>query len=213
MHTLSQGLETRATGFLEPSKPRFILLILSAIFFIACEGVSEQEREAIQQALADSSDHTSETWGITLELMEDGNRFVHITSPYAVSTETKEESVTVLYGPVYIEVRDADGNPETYVSSSKAIYWSRSSEFYLEGNVIVEAPGNRTLTTEALTWFQFRREIEAEGLVTIVTPADSIVGTGLTGDDRLETYTIGRVSGSFTIEDKENDQPGTGSGS
>src|SRR5690606_28756384 len=113
---------------------------------ISCEGLSEHDRAAIQQALADSSYHNSETLGVTLDIMEDGIRFVSIQSPYAVTTENKEESTTILYGPVYIEVRDKNGNPETYVSSGRAIYWSRTSEFYLDGNVIVEAPGNQKLS-------------------------------------------------------------------
>ena len=195
----------QAIGFLEPLKSNLQSWVLILFLFISCDGVSEHERAAIQQALADSSYHNSETWGVTMDLMEDGIRFVSIQSPYAVTTENKEESTTILYGPVYIEVRDKNGNPETYVSSGRAVYWSRTSEFYLDGNVVVDAPGNQKLTTQALTWYQFKREIEAEGLVTIVTPTDSIVGTGLKGDDRLESYIIGKVSGSFTIDDNSKD--------
>ena len=211
MHTSYQALETQAIEFLGLLKSNLLIWGFILIFFISCDGVSEHDRAAIQQALADSSYHNSETWGVTMDLMEDGIRFVSIQSPYAVTTESKDESTTILYGPVYIEVRDKDGNPETYVSSGRAVYWSRTSEFYLDGNVVVDAPGNQKLTTQALTWYQFRREIEAEGLVTIVTPTDSIVGTGLKGDDRLESYTIGKVSGSFTIDDSKKDSTATDS--
>jgi LPS export ABC transporter protein LptC len=202
-------LGTQAIGFLELFKSN--LLIWGFILFLisSCEGVSDLDRAAIERALADSTYHNSETWGVTMDLMEDGIRFVSIQSPYAITTENKDESTTILYGPVYIEVRDNEGNPETYVSSGRAVYWSRTSEFYLDGNVVVDAPGNQKLTTPALTWYQFKREIEAEGIVTIVTPSDSIVGTGLVGDDRLESYTIGKVSGTFTINNDPNDSTKT----
>jgi len=55
-----------------------------------------------------------------------------------------------------------------------------------------------------LTWFQYSRSIEAEGAVTIITPADSIVGVGLKGDDRLIIYTLDSVSGTFTIENESS---------
>lgn len=180
-------------------------LVFLVIFFVAgCSEVSDQDRAAIDSALSDSTSYESETWGVTMELIEDGQRFVHITSPYAVSNEQGQNSSTVLYGPVYIEVRDELGEPETYVSAGRAIYLSKRSEFYLDGGVTVETIDQKTLRTESLTWFQFSRSILAEGAVTIITPADSIVGTGLKGDDRLIIYTLDSVSGTFTIEN-DND--------
>lgn len=180
------------------------LIILVIIYITGCSEVSDQDRAAIDSALSDSTSYESETWGVTMELIEDGQRFVHITSPYAVSNEQGQNSSTVLYGPVYIEVRDELGKPETYVSAGRAIYLSKRSEFYLDGGVTVETIDQKTLRTESLTWFQYSRSILAEGAVTIITPADSIVGTGLKGDDRLIIYTLDSVSGTFTIEN-DND--------
>lgn len=162
--------------------------------------MSEYDRQAVRQALADSTDHTSETWGVKMDLMEDGIRFVQINSPYAITTESREETTTILNGPVNIQIRDSTGLMETEVSAGKATYHSRRSEFFLEGDVIVSTAGKRTLKTASLTWFQFSREIKTDQFVTIITPQDSINGHGLSGDDRLETYTIGRVTGSFTLE-------------
>lgn len=196
------------TEFSERLKPLvFILPLIITLISFACSGVSEQDRAAISSALSDSTSYESETWGVTMELIEDGQRFVHITSPYAVSNERGENSSTILYGPVYIEVRNELGEAETYVSAGRAIYLSRRSEFYLDGGVNVETIDDKTLRTESLTWFQSSRSIEAKGNVTIITPADSIVGVGLTGDDRLIIYNLGSVSGTFTVE--TNDKSGS----
>lgn len=190
------------TEYSERLKPIFFTAFL--LLFSACSSVSDQDRAAISSALSDSTSYESETWGVTMELIEDGKRFVHITSPYAVSNEQGDNSSTVLYGPVFIEVRNDLGEPETYVSAGRAIYLSRRSEFYLDGGVSVETIDDKTLRTESLTWFQSTRSIEATGNVTIVTPADSIVGVGLKGDDRLVIYTLGSVSGTFTVETTNN---------
>ena len=193
------------TEFSAPLKHSVLSLICLVTFSVAgCSEVSDQDRAAIHSALSDSTSYESETWGVTMELIEDGQRFVHITSPYAVSNEQGENSSTVLYGPVYIEVRDELGQPETYVSAGRAIYLSNRSEFYLDGGVRVETVDQKTLSTESLTWFQYSRSIEAEGAVKIITPADSIVGVGLKGDDRLIIYTLDSVSGTFTIENESS---------
>ncbi len=190
----------------QPSRTRLSLVCLTVILSVACSEVSDQDRAAINSALSDSTSYESETWGVTMELIEDGQRFVHITSPYAVSNEQGQNSSTVLYGPVYIEVRDELGQPETYVSAGRAVYLNKRSEFYLDGGVSVQTVDQKTLRTESLTWFQFSRSILAEGAVTIITPSDSIVGFGLKGDDRLIIYTLDSVSGTFTIKnDTESD--------
>lgn len=194
-----QDLETRETGFSAPANGITFILLISIFFFSSCS-LSEYDRQAVQQALADSTDHTSETWDVTMDLMEDGIRFIQIISPYALTTESKEETTTILHGPVHIEIRDTTGTLETSVSAGKATYFSRKSEFHLMGDVVVNAHGKRTLRTNSLTWFQFRREIETDDFVTIITPQDSINGQGLKGDDRLDTYIIDKVTGTFTIE-------------
>jgi LPS export ABC transporter protein LptC len=190
---------TLVTEFLGQAKVPFIIILSFLVLSSACT-MSEYDRQAVQQALADSTDHTSETWGVKMDLMEDGVRFVQIISPYATTTESREETTTILRGPVKIQIRDSSGTVETTVSANKATYYSRRSEFFLEGDVKVNTAGKRTLKTSSLTWFQFSREIKTEDYVTIVTPRDSINGQGLVGDDRLDSYTIGRVTGSFTIE-------------
>lgn len=195
------------TEFSAQLRQSYLGLVILVFFYVAgCSEVSDQDREAIDSALSDSTSYESETWGVTMELIEDGQRFVHITSPYAVSNEQGQNSSTILYGPVYIEVRDELGEPETYVSAGRAIYLSKRSEFYLDGGVTVETIDQKRLRTESLTWFQFSRSIQAEGAVTIITPADSIVGVGLKGDDRLVHYTLDSVSGTFTIENNNDSQ-------
>jgi len=183
------------------------IVLWVTVLLSGCSNVSEQDRAAIDSALSDSTEYVSESWGVTMELLQEGQRFVHITSPFAVSTEQSTLSTTVLYGPVFIEVRDKSGKPETYVSAGRAVYRSRKSEFYLDGGVHVETADQKTLRTESLTWFQFDRMILATGEVTIITPTDSIQGTGLHGDDRLITYTLQSVSGTFTIDAKERAVP------
>lgn len=176
------------------------LILLFGLIVAGCSGLNESDRESIEQALQDVDTNYSESWNIRMELMDDGHRFLTITSPYARTVDSREGSTTTLDGPVYIEVRNEDGEPETIVNADKAIYHSRISEFEMEGNVRVSSIGEKRLYTETLKWYQNVREIATPDFVIIVTPRDSISGYGLHGDDRLETYVIERVSGVITID-------------
>jgi LPS export ABC transporter protein LptC len=193
-----------ATGFLVPVNMQSHisrLFVASLVLTIsACKPMSEYDREAITQALADSTVYATETWGVRMDIMEDGLRLIQISSPFATTIETHDGTETSLSGPLTIEVRDTTGASETIVNSNKAVYKARQGIFKLSGNVVVSTVGNRVLRTEELTWNQHMRTIQTDRFVTITTAQDSIAGHGLSGDDRLETYIIERVTGNFTLE-------------
>jgi LPS export ABC transporter protein LptC len=188
---------------------------LSLFFFIvlgllsSCGSLTEQDHQAVYEALADSLERDSETWGVRMDIMEDGLRQISIKSPYATTLEKQTGSETTLYGPVFIEVVDSTGLVETTVTANKALYIARTGEFTFTKDVVVKTSGSKTLKTEELVWFQHYREIETPAFVVITTPQDSIAGFGLIGDDRLETYTILQVTGSITIETGGSNKPDT----
>lgn len=187
--------------FLVPGKS-IILTILLAIF-AGCTNLSDYDRASIEQALADSTNYATESWNVTMDILQDNRRFIRITSPYATSIETAQGGETTLKGPLHIEVRDTLGNRETEVTAMKAIYQSRKGEFFLQGDVLVTTNDNQTLRTEELTWFQQERSILTDAFVTIITERDSITGHGLTGDDRLQEYVIQQVTGRFTLQTQQ----------
>lgn len=194
----------QVTGFLVQIRAIAVVLLLVPLL-ISCSTLTEQDRQAVMDALTDSLERNSEIWNVEIDIIEDRLRRINIQSPYATSLERQEGTLTTLYGPVFIKVRDSTGAIETTVTANKAYYHGRKGEFNLEKDVRVETAGNRKLYTDELMWFQNRREIETPAFVIITTPKDSISGYGLVGDDRLEFYTINRVTGSITIETSGSD--------
>lgn len=177
-----------------------ILIIFLLAITAGCNKLSDYDRASIEQALADSTNYATETWNVTMDIMQDNRRFIRIRSPFATSIETAHGGETTLKGPLHIEVRDSLGNPETEVTAMKAIYQSRQGEFFLQGDVLVTTNDNQILKTEELTWFQQERSILTDAFVTIITERDSITGHGLVGDDRLQEYVIQQVTGRFTLQ-------------
>lgn len=189
---------TQVTAFLVRAKQLVPALI--GFILIGCGGLSEHDRRAIEQALSDSTHYATETWNVTMDIMQDQRRFIRITSPFATTIETPEGGETTLKGPLLIHVRDSLGAVETEVTAMMARYQNRRGEFFLQGDVVVTTLDEQVLKTEELTWFQQERSIQTDAFVTIVTPRDSITGHGLRGDDRLQEYVIERVTGRFTID-------------
>lgn len=208
MHISFRGWVTQAIGSLVPISLiyQFLIrfshttLLLYLLTLVGCQSMSEYDRQSVLLALADTTTQGSETWNVRIDIMEEQRRMIHVQSPYAITTESRDGNTTELHGPVYIEVRDSTGVPETTVQADKARYYSRAGEFHLEGNVRIHTSGDRRLYAQTLLWFQNTRTIETPDFVRIYTPTDSIAGYGLTGDDRLDTYHIRRVSGSFLLE-------------
>jgi len=189
----------RAIAFLAPINTLSGLLI---VLFVTngCNKLSAYDRESIQQALNDSTFHATQTWNVTMDILQDGQRFIRINSPYATTAETPEGGETTLDGPLRIEVRDSLGATQTMVTADKAIYQNRKGSFFLKGNVEVTTDNNQVLRSEELTWFQQERTIYTEAPVTLITARDSLTGSGLSGDDQLLEYTIHQVTGRFTLD-------------
>jgi len=189
---------------LAPAKLYFLGLTL--LIISGCTGLSDSDRQAIEQALSDSTVYATETWNVTMDILQDSRRFIRITSPFATTIETSDGGETTLKGPLLIQVRDTLGNAETEVTALRAVYHNRRGEFFLQGDVVVVTNDDQTLRTDELTWFQQERAIRTDAFVTIVTPRDSITGHGLNGDDRLQEYVIERVTGRFTIDTERSSQ-------
>jgi LPS export ABC transporter protein LptC len=155
---------------------------------------------AVTEALGDSVFSVTESWGVSTDLIEDGNRIITLESPYTATFQENGRNISHMKGPVTITSYDSLGNPSTLVFSNNAIYHSRETEFEFEGDVVViNLETENTLRTEYLKWYYHTRHIDAPGFVTIVSPSDSIAGEGLNGKDDLTSYRLKRITGQFQL--------------
>ncbi|MEX2632948.1 MAG: LPS export ABC transporter periplasmic protein LptC [Balneolales bacterium] len=177
--------------------------LLSIIIFvsasISCTDLSSYDKDRVAEALSDSLLSVTESWDIEMEIIENGQRVVHIRAPYAKSYQEGTVTETKMDGPVEVIVSDSLGNPVTLVRSDEATYTGRESKFKFRGKVVVITEEGRILRTEMMDWMQQGRTISSDDFVTITTAADSIAGFGLTGQDDLSAYTISRVTGEFQL--------------
>jgi len=177
-----------------------IFAVFIAIIISACGELSEFENQQVEEALSDSLLSVTESWGVNMDIMEEGQLKLNLKGSYTTSIKTENRNLTKISGPVFIEIFDEDGNPKTYVNSDSAVYDPDESVFELFGNVFVDAPEEKRLWSEYLKWERTIDKVSTPEFLIIVTPNDSITAIGLDGDADLTNYTLMEVRGETIID-------------
>lgn len=173
-----------------------LLLLLSA-----CGELTEHEAQQVRSTLQDSLLTTTESWDINIKLMEQGQHRVLLQGRYAIDyTQENEDPETHIKGPVYIQIYDSTGTLESEAWSQQAIYHQESREFELFDSVRVETATDRRLLSSYLHWFEETGQIRSNRHVTIITPSDSISGSGFEGKSDLSSYTITDPRGRVIVD-------------
>ncbi|WP_171032764.1 LPS export ABC transporter periplasmic protein LptC [Fodinibius saliphilus] len=173
------------------------LLIIAVIS--ACGDLSEKQSKQVDEALQDSLTSTTETWGVDMDITEDGLKKIRLQGSYAATYNTKNRNETHIDGPVTIHVYDSSGTIKTRAFSNRAIYKTEEAIFELYGDVRVNTEDSRHLESEYLEWEQDKNMINTSKFVIITTPTDSIAGTGFEGTTDLTNYSIKEPKGRVTV--------------
>jgi len=123
-----------------------------------------------------------------------------VDGSYAISYQRKDEKLTKIDGPVYVQLYDSLGAVETEAWSKRAVYLEQEREFELYDSVRVHTAADRQLYTEYLKWSQDTDRITSPDFVIIITPTDSIAGQGFDGLTDLSSYTIAQPRGRVIID-------------
>lgn len=195
-----RDLVMRVTAILALFKIRSLLFAVGCMLFtVSCGELSEYENQQVDLALSDSLFSTTESWGVNMEILEEERLKLRLRGSYTASIKNETRNITKISGPVFIEIFDENGDPETEVYSDSAVYKPDESTFELFGNVEVLAPEQKRLNTEYLMWRRNEDMVNTPEPLTIVTPTDSISAIGLEGDSDLRNYTLKEVTGETVV--------------
>ena len=177
-------------------------LIFSILLFISfgCGELTEYENKQVQEALSDSLFTTTESWGINMEIMEDGKLTLKLSGSYASSIKNENQNITKISGPVYMEIFDEEGKPDTFVYTDSAIHLPDKAAFEMFGNVRVNAPEGKKLRSEYLKWEREKDRVSTPEFVIFISPPDSIAAEGFFGNSDLTNYTLNEGGGRAVID-------------
>jgi LPS export ABC transporter protein LptC len=165
-----------------------------------CNDLSDFDKQQINKALADSLLDVTESWGVSMRLMEEETLKAKIKGSKATTYNDSDRKETLIEGPVHISVLDSTGMVTTTVKCDRAVYFSTTSSFEFMGDVRVHTHDDRKMRSVFLKWTRSDNKISTDKFVTIITPTDSLTGTGFKGTTDLEEYTILSPSGNVTVD-------------
>jgi len=177
-------------------------LLLTALLFlpVACGELTEYDTEQVRSTLHDSLLTTSESWNIDMRLMEKGNRRILLQADYAVDYQENRNRETRIRGPVYIQIFDSTGALESEAWSRRAIYHPEEKEFELIDSVRIQTVTDRELFSSYIRWQEQNGRITSDRHVIIITPSDSISGSGFEGKSDLSSYIITDPRGRVIVD-------------
>lgn len=178
----------------------FAVSLLIVFGATSCGELSEQQSKQVDEALRDSMTSSTETWGVDMEIIEEGTKKIRLWGTYAATYTEDGNNKTRIEGPVTIHVFDSTGAVDTEVSSERAVYQPEEAIFEFYGNVRVNTANDRHLQSEYLEWIQDDNSIHTPKFVIVMTPTDSIAGTGFEGNTDLTDYTIKEPKGRVVID-------------
>lgn len=97
---------------------------------------------------------------------------------------------------------DEHGDSSAVVTSRQMMYFDVEGRVEARGDVKVSTVDSKYLNSEHLIWYEDKREVRTKGFVQILTPTEQIKGYDLVAAENLDTYRIGRVTGTITLDEQ-----------
>ncbi len=203
MLLLYQGSEMRETDTLARDPGSYLgmgTLIGFLLFITGCGDLTEYDTQQVRTAMHDSLISTTESWDVNLTLLKNGQRRITLDGSYAINYQDPDRNETLIRGPVYVQIYDSTGTLESEAWSKRAVYHAEEREFELYDSVRVHTVHDRQLYSDYLLWRERTDRITSDYIVTIITPTDSISGSGFDGKTDLSSYIITDPRGRVIVD-------------
>ncbi len=178
---------------------KILILPLLVLFSAACGELTEYENKQVKEALADSLFTTTESWDIHMEILEEGKLKLILEGSYAATIKNETQNITKIKGPVYIEIFNDEGIPDTFVHADSVVHHPKDSFFELFGHVQVATREGKRLRSDYLKWEREKDRVSTPKFVIFISPPDSIAAQGFFGNSDLTNYTLNEGGGRVII--------------
>lgn len=176
-------------------KLTFILILCTA-----CTQLSEYDNQQVELALGDSLLNSTESWGFSMNIIENGKVRMNMEGSYSYNIQQSGENQTKIRGPVLIKIFDDTGKLESTVTSDSAFYEPERGRFEMFRNVEVITVDGKNLRSEYLLWERKLDRVSTPEFVIFISPPDSIAANGFFGNSNLTNYTLNEGGGKVVID-------------
>ncbi len=185
---------------LAPSNTYLALLFVLGTFLSGCSELSEYDNRMIREALGDSLLNSTETWGMQMEIVDEGNKVLRLEGSYSETFRGVERTETKISGPVTIYITPAEGKENSTVYCDSALYLPDKGIFEMYGNVKVFTESGKKLRSDYLQWKRLEDQLYTPEFVIFINPPDSIAANGFKGNTDFTSYTLNEGGGQVVID-------------
>jgi len=174
-----------------------VALILATLFFSCTNDIKE-----VRDYLADKNLPIGISKNIYTVYKDSGMVNTIIRSPLVYDYSNREKHPYSEF-PDGIFITKIDINKDsTTVKGNYAISYSKTEISEIKGNVVVtNYSKNYTLYTEQLFWDQNQHYFITEKAFTLITPTDTLYGTGFESSENLSNWQAKNNSGSLSVKE------------
>jgi LPS export ABC transporter protein LptC len=134
-----------------------------------------------------------ESWNSTIVFSDSGVTKGILKAGHAVVYNIQNK--TFLGDSVRVDFFDDKGSHTSFLISDSGVVNNQNNDLEAIGNVYAHSDSGTSLWTQRLYWNNTTQKVTSGVFVKIVSPTETIEGTGFQSDRDLRNYTIFNVSG------------------
>ena len=192
-----------------PGVSPFLLLFTATAFIALTLSACTDELPTVTVAsLQSEQDADQESWGVVLNISENGLPRLHLTASHVLKYERPDSTFMLLQSMetdsvrVVVHIFSTDGDSSAVVVADRIYYYEKEGRFVAQGEVVVTSSQDLRIESEHLVWTEEDRKIRTAGFATIIWPNRTMAGYGLEANEDLSEASLARFTGSFFPEDK-----------
>lgn len=184
----------------------FSILVATVLVTGGCQ--RQPEQRVSMADVAEELGPRQQSWDAELLISNDGVRRLVLNAPLLLEFVRGDTMHTLLRidedrpgERVSALVFNEDGEETARIVADQIQLFNDEDRIDATGNVMVSTSEDRTLETERLLWWESESKLLAPGFVTLTAPNETIQGYELDSDEKLENYTLGRVTGQILVDE------------
>lgn len=178
----------------------FFLLLAVIVLSSSCQSNTSEEIKAAvdEENFPSLSVHDLET-----AITDSGKIAYRFITPEMNQYDNREKPYTEFPQGLHLIVYNDQEEIDAQIKSQYAIYHEGEELWELQNNVEAVNFKNEVINTEQLFWDSRKHIIYSDEFIKITTDQEILTGYGFESDERLENYTIQRISGILTVEEDQ----------
>lgn len=161
--------------------------IISLIFCLLLAVSCQKEELPYTSEISLEGKPKQQVWSSEISVFNDGKLSSKILAGEIQKFEVEKQIIATK--KIRVNIFE-NGKVSSTVDADSGIVFEKTNDVDAFGNVVVHSDSGITIFTEEMHWLQKNRIFKTEVNVIVVTEKDTLYGTGLESDEKLENWHI-----------------------